>query len=152
MHIEPATAFEKAKHYCAYQERCHAEVREKLYSFSLYKNEVEQILTQLIEEGYINEERFAVAYANGKFKLKQWGKGKIQHALKQKQVSDYCIRKALAFINTSAYDQTFSRLANKKLDALKNEKNIFIKKKKLKTFLLQKGFELNMIYTYLKTL
>ncbi len=145
-------ALQKAKHYCAYQERCHSEVREKLYSFSLHKNEVEQLLTQLIEEGFLNEERFAIAYASGKFKLKHWGKEKIKYALKQKHVSDYCIRKALDSINTSDYNKTFISLATAKLKTLKSEKNIFIKKQKFKAFLQQKGFELKMIYDYLKSL
>ena len=121
-------ALQKAKHYCAYQERCHSEVREKLYSFSLHKKEVEQILTQLIEEGFINEERFAIAYAGGKFRMKQWGKEKIKYSLKQKRVSDYCIRKALASISTSDYNKTFKSVANKKLATLKSEKNIFLSK------------------------
>src|SRR4051812_48736893 len=100
-------ALQKAKHYCAYQERCHSEVRDKLYSFKLYKNEVEQLLTQLIEEDYLNEERFAIAYAGGHFRIKNWGKEKIKYALKQKRVSDYCIRKALASISNTDYNKTF---------------------------------------------
>lgn len=143
-------ALQKAKHYCAYQERCHSEVREKLYSFSLHKKEVEQILTQLIEEGFINEERFAIAYAGGKFRMKQWGKEKIKYSLKQKRVSDYCIRKALASISTSDYNKTFKSVANKKLATLKSEKNIFIKSRKIKDYLQQKGFELKLVNDYLK--
>jgi len=146
------TAFQKAKHYCAYQERCHMEVRDKLYSFRLYRNQVEQLLTQLIEEDYLNEERFAIAYAGGKFRMKQWGKEKIKYALKQKRVSDYCIRKSLAAISNSDYNKTFLSLANKKLLTLKSEKNIFIKKKKLKDYLQQKGFELKLINDYIKEL
>ena len=78
-----------------------------MYSFKLHKNEVEQLLTQLIEEDFLNEERFAIAYAGGQFRIKQWGKEKIKYALKQKQVSDYCIRKALTAIATSDYNKTF---------------------------------------------
>src|ERR1041384_3800157 len=96
-------AFKKIKQYCAYQERCHSEVREKLYSFELYKKDVEQIISQLIEENYVNEERFAIQYAGGKFRMKQWGKVKIKHALKQKQVSEYAIKKALKEINEKDY-------------------------------------------------
>jgi regulatory protein len=145
-------ALQKAKHYCAYQERCHSEVREKLYSFGLHKNEVDQLLTQLIEEDYLNEERFAIAYAGGKFRIKNWGKEKIKQALKQKQVSDYCIRKALNLINTLDYNKTFLLLANKKLKELKSEKNIFIKKKKMQNYLFQKGFDTKMVYAYLNDL
>ena len=145
-------ALQKAKHYCAYQERCHSEVRDKLYSFKLHHNEVEQLITQLIEENYLNEERFAIAYAGGKFRMKQWGKEKIKYALKQKRVSDYCIKKALSSISTPDYNKTFFSVADKKLATLKSEKNIFIKKKKFKDFLQQRGFELKLINDYTKQL
>src|SRR6476620_10497067 len=91
-------ALQKIKHYCAYQERNHKEVKDKLYSFGLYRQEVEALLSQLIEEGYLNEERFAIAFAGGKFRLRQWGRVKIQYELKQKGISEYCIRKALMSI------------------------------------------------------
>jgi regulatory protein len=145
-------ALQKAKHYCAYQERCHSEVRDKLYTFGLHRSQVEQLLTQLIEEDYLNEERFAIAYAGGKFRIKNWGKEKIKYALKQKQVSEYCIKKALTSIPASDYNKTFASVANKKIATLKSEKNIFIKKKKLKDYLQQKGFEITVISDYLKAL
>ncbi len=144
-------ALQKAKHYCAYQERCHSEVREKLYSFKLHRNEVEQLLTQLIEENFLNEERFAIVYAGGKFRIKYWGKEKIKYSLKQKRVSDYCIRKALSEISTTDYNKTFNSIADKKRATLKSEKNIFIKKRKLKDYLQQRGFEIKLISDYLKT-
>ena len=143
-------ALQKAKHYCAYQERCHSEVRDKLYSFGLHRNEVEQLITQLIEEDFLNEERFAIAYAGGKFRMKQWGKEKIKYGLKQRHVSDYCIKKSLVSIPASDYNKTFTSVADKKLSTLKSEKNIFIKKKKMKDFLQQRGFELALINDYLK--
>src|SRR5213082_1811867 len=87
-------ALQKLKHYCGYQERSHVEAIEKLYSFGLYKQEVEECISRLIEEDYLNEERFAMAYARGKFRMKRWGKIKIRYALKEKAVSDYCINKA----------------------------------------------------------
>jgi regulatory protein len=145
-------ALQKAKNYCTYQERCHSEVRDKLYSFKLYKKEVEQLLTQLIEEDFLNEERFAIAYAGGHFRTKQWGKEKIKYALKQKKVSEYCIRKALTGISNTDYNKTFFNVADKKLKTLKSEKNIFIKKKKIRDYLLQKGFEIKLISDYLKSL
>ena len=135
----------KIKQYCAYQERCHAEVREKLYSFGLYKNEVEEIISTLITENYLNEERFAIHFAGGKFRMKQWGKAKIKQTLKYKQVSEYCIRKALKEIDSTEYEKTFQKLIQQKMKTLKSEKNIFIKKRKLQDFLLQKGFETTMI-------
>ena len=134
-------ALPKIKQYCTYQERCHAEVKEKLYSFGLYKKDVEQLMSQLIEENYLNEERFAIQYAGGKFRMNQWGRIKIKYALKQKQVSDYCIKKALKEINETDYKKTLQKLAEQKLKTLKAEKNIFSKKKKVQDYLLQKGYE-----------
>jgi regulatory protein len=141
----PIQSLPKAKHFCAYQERCHSEVKEKLYGFGLNSNEVNQIISTLIEENYLNEERFAIAYAGGHFRTKKWGKVKIKYQLKQKQVSDYCIKKALNEIPETDYAQTLQKLFEEKLKTLKSEKNIFIKKRKLQDYLMQKGFESNLI-------
>jgi regulatory protein len=127
-------------------------VRDKLYSFGLHKNEVEEIISILITENYLNEERFAIHFAGGKFRMKQWGKVKITQALKFKKVNDYCIRKALKEIDSKEYEKTFKKLAEQKLKTLKGEKNIFIKKRKLQDFLLQKGFENDMIREALNNL
>ncbi len=138
-------ALQKIKQYCAYQERSHSEVKEKLYSFGLYKRDVEELLSVLIEENYLNEERFAIQYAGGKFRMKQWGRVKIKYALKQKQVSEYCIKKALATINEPDYKRTLDKIFDQKLKTLRSEKNIFIKKRKLQDHLLQKGFEAALV-------
>lgn len=138
-------ALPKVKQYCAYQERCHSEVKEKLYSFGLYKKDVEQLMANLIEENYLNEERFAIQYAGGKFRMKQWGRVKIKYALKQKQVSEYCIKKALKEIGEAGYKKTLEKLAEQKLKTLKGEKNIFVKKRKLQDYLLQKGYEVEVV-------
>ena len=143
-------AFEKIKYYCAYQERSHAEVKKKLYCFGLYKNEVELLMSQLIEENYLNEERFAMAFAGGKFRIKQWGKIKIKYELKQRQVSDYSIKKALAAISDDDYEKTLQKLAEEKLVTLKSEKNIFTKKSKLQNYLVGKGYEFNLVAGVLK--
>lgn len=144
-HFTPEQSVPKIKQYCAYQERCHSEVRDKLYSFGLNKMEVEEIISILISENYLNEERFAIHYAGGKFRMKQWGKNKIKQSLKQKQVSDYCIKKALKEINGQEYEKVFLKLAEQKLKTLKSEKNIFIKKRKLQDFLLMKGYEIEWV-------
>ena len=143
-------ALQKAKQYCAYQERCHSEVKEKLYSFGLYKKEVDELLCELISENYLNEERFAIQYAGGKFRIKQWGRIKIKYALKQKQVSEYCIKKALKGIDEGDYKKVLQKLFEQKLKILKSEKNIFIKKRKLQDHLLQKGFEINLVAQLIK--
>ncbi len=143
--LTPKQALQKIKHYCAYQERCHAEVKEKLYGFGLYQKEVEPIISTLIEENYLNEERFAIAFAGGHFRTKQWGRVKIKYQLKQKQVSEYCIKKALKIIDEDDYLQILQKLFDQKLKTLKGEKNIFIKKRKLQDFLMQKGFETDLV-------
>ncbi len=138
-------ALQKAKQYCAYQERSHSEVKEKLYSFGLHKNDVEELLSELISENYLNEERFAIQFAGGKFRIKQWGRIKIKYALKQKQVSEYCIKKALSVISETDYVKTLQKLFEQKLKTLRSEKNIFIKKRKLQDHLIQKGFEPRLV-------
>ena len=143
-------ALPKIKLYCAYQERCHKEVKEKLYSFGLYKKDVEQLISQMIEENYLNEERFAIQYAGGKFRMNKWGRVKIKHALRQKQVSDYSIKKALKEISESDYEKTLQKLAEQKLKTLKSETNNFSKKKKLQDYLLQKGYEEEIVREVVK--
>ena len=143
-------ALQKLRHYCAYQERCHMEVREKLYSLGLHKTEVEDSIASLIEENYLNEERFARQFAGGKFRMKQWGRVKIKSALKQRQVSDYCIKKALQEIDEDAYGKTLEKVAEEKWRTLKGEANVFLKKRKLRDFLLQRGFEMDLVNDIIK--
>lgn len=139
-------ALQKAKHYCAYQERSHYEVKEKLYSFGLYKQQVEELLSQLIEEGYLNEERFAIQFAGGKFRMKQWGRVKIKYELKQKFVSDYCIKKALKQIDEAEYLDTLRKLASKKWLIIKaDSSNKFTRLAKTTDYLLQKGYEPDLV-------
>jgi regulatory protein len=133
-------ALPKIKQYCAYQERCHKEVKDKLYNFGLYKIEVETLIAQLIEEDYLNEERFAKQFAGGKFRMKGWGRTKIIYELKQKQVSAYCIKLALREIDDTAYELHLKNLATEKWRNFKNE-SLLSKKAKTYSYLLQKGYE-----------
>ena len=139
--LSPEQALQKARHYCGYQERCHSEVQEKLYSFGLRKPQVETALATLIEENYLNEERFAIQFAGGHFRLKHWGKLRIRFQLKQKKVSDYCIKVALAAIDEEAYVQTLIRLAEKKWEELAKEPNTFDRIRRWQGYLRQKGYE-----------
>ncbi len=141
--IEKAT--QKAKQFCAYQERNHDEVRQKLYTFGLYQDQVNAVLSQLIDENYLNEERYAIAFAGGRFRIKDWGRIKIKYELKKHQVSEYCIKQALLNISEEEYQQKLEKLATIKLKSLKGEKNEFIKKKKLQSYLMQKGYESYLI-------
>ena len=137
-------ALQKARHYCAYQERCHSEVKEKLYGFGLRKNDVEEALSRLIEDNYLNEERFAVQFAGGRFRLKHWGKVRIRYELKQRQVGEYCIKKALATINEEDYDRALTKLAESEWESLKNEEP-FIRRQKVQAWLVRKGYETDRI-------
>lgn len=148
--LTPLQALPKLKQYCAYQERCHSEVKEKLYTYGVYNNDAEEIISKLIEEDYLNEERFAIHFASGRFRIKQWGKVKIKYELKQKQVSDYCIKTALKNIDIDEYEKLLQKLSEQKLKTLKSEKNIFIKKRKLQDFLLQRGFENDLVRETIK--
>lgn len=137
-------ALQKLKHYCAYQERCHSEVKEKLYQLGVWKKDHDEIIAALIEENYLNEERFAIAYAGGKFRVKQWGRVKIKYELKQKQVSDYSIKKAMKQIDEDEYVSVLNKLAKEKYAALKNEQYL-VRKKKTMDYLLAKGFEADLV-------
>ena len=143
--LTPGQAAQTIRQFCAYQERSHAEVKDKLYRYGLYSKEVDEILSNLVQDNYLNEERFAIQFAGGHFRMKKWGRVKIKHELKQKQVSDYCIKKALGAIDEDQYFATLKELFEQKLKTLGSEKNIFTKKKKLYGFLLQKGYETNLI-------
>jgi len=145
-----ADLMEQIRHYCAYQERCHSEVRKKLYELSFSGGDLEEVIGTLIEEDFLNEERFARSYCRGKFGLKHWGKRKILNHLKQKQVSEYCIRKGLEEIEEDKYEHVFLELFQKKWDSLSGEKNHWIKKKKTRDYLLAKGFESELIYEQFK--
>lgn len=137
-------ALQKLKHYCAYQERCHSEVKDKLYQLGVWKKDHDEIIAALIEENYLNEERFAVAFAGGKFRIKQWGRVRIKYELKQKQVSEYSIKKAMKQIDEEEYLSVLNKLAKEKYAALKNEQYL-IRKKKTMDYLAAKGFEADLV-------
>ncbi len=146
--ISTEKALNKLKHFCGYQERSHSDVKQKLYSFGLHKNEVEELISRLIEEGYLNEERFALQFASGKSRIKGWGIQKIRYELRQKGISEFCINKALNALDRAEYESDFRRQAAKKWTSLRSEKNIFVRKSKLQQFLLNKGFEPALIKTW----
>jgi regulatory protein len=133
-------AIQRIRHYCAYQERAQQEVRDKLYELGMTKDEVEEIMSDLIAENFLNEERFAVQFAGGHFRIKGWGKVKIQHALQQKRVSSYNIKIGLKAIDRDAYLKTLEQLATKKWNSLKGERGLS-RMAKTYAFLHQRGFE-----------
>ncbi len=135
---------QKIRYYCSYQERSHREVKEKLYSFGLRKQQVEGLLSQMIEEDYLNEQRFAVTLARGKLRMNHWGRIKIKQALKAKQVSEYNMNLALRSIDENEYMTILKKTAEKYSSRLKGG-TAFMRKQKLIQSLLSKGFEMKAI-------
>lgn len=136
----------KARKYCAYQERCHSEVRNKLLEIGARGLELENILAQLISENFLNEERFAKAYAGGKFRQKQWGRNKIVQELKFRKVSEYCIKKALSEISDDDYIQTLDDIIYKKQNSLKKTSGLK-KKMKLASYAISRGYETDLVWS-----
>ena len=134
----------KMEYYCAYQERCHAEVQQKLRDFNLSTVEKEEILVTLIQNNYLNEERFALLFAVSKFHQKKWGKLRIKNELKARQISDFLIQKAVKEIDYDDYETTFNRVAEQQWQQIQ-EPTILKKKKKFCDYLLRKGWETDRI-------
>jgi len=140
---------QKLEYYCSYQERCHVEVYEKLKGFAISSNEKDKIIVHLINENFLNEERFATVFSISKFHQKKWGKIRIKNELKARKISDYLITKSLKEIPENEYETTFHTLAEKHWDSI-TEKNPLKKRKKFCDYLLRKGWESNLIYEKLK--
>lgn len=138
-------ALQKLKQYCAYQERSHSEVRDKLYQLGVWKKDHDEIIGHLIEENYLNEERFAIAFAGGKYRMKQWGRVRIRYALKQKEVSEYLVKKALKQIDEEDYLSVLEKVAYERYESLKGEQYL-VRKKKTLDYLVQRGFEHELIH------
>ncbi|MEO9805690.1 MAG: regulatory protein RecX [Reichenbachiella sp.] len=145
----PKEAKLKAANFCAYQERSQKEVRNKLYDLGLYPNEVEEVLSELITDNFINEERFAKAYVGGKFRVKKWGRKKILIGLGPHQLSPYCIKKGLAEIDEEEYIQTLEELITKKAESLR-ESDSFKKRNKVASHAMYKGFEADLVWDVVK--
>lgn len=145
---DPHLALIKMQSWCAYQERCQQDTRNKLYELGLWPEAVENIIVKLIEDNFINEERFAMQFAKGKFNIKKWGRIKIKQELKQKRVSDYCLKKALQQIDEEEYIAMLTKvIATKK--RLITEKNPIKLKFKLATFAISKGYERDLVFDVL---
>ncbi len=142
-------AKQKIFRYCAYQERCHSEVRNKLYTYGLYRNDIDTIISYLITEGFLNEERFAKAYAGGKFRMKQWGKLKIQIELEFKGLTKNCIAIGMKEIDAADYCNTLEELIAKKRSHIEEE-NTFILRDKIAQYVIHKGYEPELVWSTLK--
>jgi regulatory protein len=145
----PQQAKEKIQRYCAYQERSHQEVRHKLFEYGLYQSEVDEILTGLITDGFLNEERFAKAFAGGKFRMKKWGRIKITHELEARNISKNCIRTGLLEIDDEAYHKTLKDLLTKRSLAEEGD-NVFSQRDKISKYAILKGYEPELVWKFLK--
>ena len=144
-------ALQKLQAYCAYQERCHSEVTAKLRELGMFGDEADAIMAQLIEDNFLNEERFAIAYARGKFRMKSWGKIRIRQELKMRHIPDYSIQQAMKAIDTEGgYLETLERILRQKATEYTDED--YQKTAKLYAFALRRGFESDLISAVLKKL
>ena len=136
----------KAANFCAYQDRTQAEVRERLQKWEVWGDEAEEIITYLIEENFLNEERFAKIFAGSKFRVKHWGRQKIRYELKARKLSEYCIKVGLAEIEDEDYIKTLEMILEKKKHELRTEKQPLVLKQKLSRYALGKGFENELVW------
>lgn len=135
----------KIEQFCVYQDRCHKEVEQKMRDYELIPEAREMILLSLMQDNFLNEERFAKSFARGKFRIKSWGKQRIIRELKFRDISAYNIKTALKEIDENEYLDTIYRVTEKRSNSI-SETNSYKKKKKLIDFLMRKGFENELIF------
>lgn len=144
-------ALNKLQQFCAYQERCHQEVHDKLKRMNMIPEAIDLIIVSLIQDNYLNEERFAKAFVSGKFRIKKWGRQRLILELKKRNITKRLIDKAIAEIDESEYLETLDILATKKCSSI-IEINPLKKKKKLADYLLYRGWESHLVYEKVNTL
>jgi len=137
-------ALQKLRFYCRYQQRCQSEIKEKLFELGVPNKDHNDLIIELTKENRVSDERFAEAFVTGRFKMKQWGRKKIQKGLKGKRVSDEIVQKALGQINAKEYITILNKLAKEKYASLKHEQYL-VRKKKTMDYLLQKGYEVDLV-------
>lgn len=143
--ISKYDALAKLQRYCAYQDRCHQEVRSKLLDLGLYGDELEEVIANLIEEKFLDEERFARSYVRGKFRINKWGKVRIRQELKKRQISDYCIRKGMEEIPEEDYFRQAEEVIRQKNERLK-EPDDFKRHSKLAAYAIRRGYESELVW------
>jgi regulatory protein len=146
-----AEAQQKLEHYCAYQERCHQEVVNKLRELGMIPTAIDTIITSLIQNNYLNEMRFAQSFARGKFRIKKWGKLRIKRELKARQISEYNIKQGLKEIPDSEYETTFWLLFEKRKQEVIGDP-LDVQKKKILNYMVYRGWESQKVYDALREL
>ena len=144
-------AIERIKNYCVLQDRCQLDVLQKLKEWGLQQATKDHIIEILITDKFIDEERFSVSFCRGKFRIKNWGKRKIINELKRKQISIICINTGLKEIDENEYNLVLEKLFYKKDSSIK-DKNQFTRKTKIANFLIQRGFENNLVWDKIREL
>lgn len=138
-------ALSKLQGYCAYQERCHKEVHQKLKTMNMIPIAIDEIIVKLIKQNYLNESRFAKTYVQGKLRIKKWGRHRLKRELKQRDISSAVIRLTFNDIDENEYINIFNALAEKKAANLTGT-SLMKRKKKLADYLLYRGWESHLVY------
>jgi regulatory protein len=138
-------ALAKLQRYCAYQDRCHKEVQEKLSELGIWGDDAGQVIVALIEEKFLDEERFARSFVRGKYRFKKWGRIKIKQELKKKDISSYCLKMGFQEIDEQEYMDNLITIVNKKNEFLK-AKNEYERKTKLAKYAMTKGYESHLVW------
>jgi regulatory protein len=149
--IDSGMVLKKIQYFCSYQERCIRDTEEKLKDWAVQKKLIPSIISQLQEEGFINEERFAKVYAGGKFRVNKWGRQKIEFELKLKGIPEGMIQKGIEEIDEEDYQRILRDLIRKKQKEITPENDLNIREKII-TFVQGKGYEMELILTALKEL
>ena len=137
-------ALRRMGQYCAYQDRCHKEVRDKLKEMKMIPEAIDHIMGYLIEHDFLNEQRFADSFTRGKFRIKKWGRVRIKNELRRRELSAFTIKKALEQISDQEYLQVFDQVAKKRYEALRGTAHQE-KRRKLSSYLLYRGWESHMV-------
>jgi regulatory protein len=139
-------AMRAAEHFCAYQERCHQDVERKLKKMGMIQDAIDQIIPHLLQHNFLNETRFAKAFAGGKFRIKKWGRNRIKRELKMRGLNKKTIDIGMAEVSDADYRETFETLSRKRNNQLTSETNKYKRRKKLADYLLYRGWESHLVY------
>lgn len=148
-YLSKEDALKKLQRYCAYQDRCHNEVRSKLLDLGVYGDTLEEVMADLIIDKFLDEERFARSYARGKFRLKKWGRVRIQQELKLRRVSAYCIKKGLSEIDEEDYWDTLRLILQKKQTDYRRKYDNYASRYKAATYAMGRGYESYLVWEVL---
>ena len=151
-YLSKADALKRMQRYCAYQDRCHSEVRSKLIELGVYGDTLEEIMAELIIERFLDEERFARSYVRGKFRLKKWGRVRIKRELKLRKISAYCQRKGLEEIDEEEYHATLREILRKKLVDYQRKYDAFQSGRKAAQYAQGRGYETALIWPIIREL